>query len=44
MSTSISLDEKFEAVMRNCQSLSTQNELLMRKLNEGVQRDQEIQA
>jgi len=44
MSTRTSLDEKFDAVIKNYQSLSTQNELLMRKHNEGVQHDQELQA
>jgi len=42
MSTSTSLDEKFEAVTKNYQSLSAQNELLMTKINEGAQRDQEL--
>ena len=44
MSTSTSLDEKLEAVMKNYQSVSAQNVLLMRKPNEGIQRDQELQA
>ena len=44
MSTSTSWDEKFEAIMKNCQSLLAQNELLMRKLNEGIQHDQELQS
>jgi len=44
MSASISLDEKFEAGMKNSQSLSPQTELLMRKLNEGAPCDQELQA
>ena len=44
MSTSTSLDGKCEAVMKNYQSLSAKNELLMRKVNEGAQHDQELQA
>jgi len=42
MSTRTSLDEKFDAVMKNYQSLSAQNELLIRKINKGHQRDQEL--
>jgi len=46
MSTSTNLDEKFEVVIKNYQSLSAQNELLMRKINEGAKhdQDQELQA
>ena len=46
MSTNTSLDKKFEAIMKNYQSLSAQNELLMRKINEGAKhdQDQELQA
>jgi len=44
MSTSTSSDETFEVVMKNYQSLWAQNELLMRKINEGVECDQELQA
>ena len=42
MSTSVILDEKFEAAIKNDQSLSAQNELLMRKINEGAQYDKEL--
>jgi len=44
MSSSASLDEKFEVVMKNYQSLSAQNEVLMGKINEDPQRDQELKA
>jgi len=44
MSTSTSLDEKFEVVIKNYQSLLAHNKLLMRKINEGAQHDQELQA
>jgi len=38
------LDEKFEAIVKNYQSISAENEILMRKINEDAQRDQELKA
>jgi len=35
----MSLDEKFEAVMKNCQSFLARNEVLTRKINEDAQHD-----
>ena len=44
MSSSVSLDEKFEAIMKDYQSLLAQNEILTSKNNEDTQRDQELKA
>jgi len=38
------LDEKFKAIMKNSQSLLAQNKILIRKINEDAQRDQELKA
>ena len=44
MSTGTSLDEKFEAIMKKYQSLLDENEILIRKINEDAQHDQELKA
>jgi len=44
MSTSMGLDETFEAIMKNFRSLSGKNEILMKKINEDAQHAQELKA
>ena len=44
MSSSVSLDEKFEGIMKNYQFLSAQNEILIKKIHEDAQCGQDLKA